>query len=68
MEKMPFNSSQFERMKPMRMYEVWHHGRMIGRTQAVSPEQAVNHVLYKVGLMGYLTPTEMQSVEARAVA
>lgn len=65
---MPFDTSAFSRMKPIRLYEVRHHGRMIGRTQASSPEQAVNHVLYRVGLIGYLTAAEMKAVEARAVA
>jgi len=66
MERIPFNTNQFKR--PVRTYEIWHHGRMIGRTVAVSPEQAVNHVLYRVGLIGYLTPIEMKAVEARLVA
>lgn len=65
---MPFDTSVFSHMKPIRLYEVWHHGRMIGRTQASSPEQAVNFVLYRVGLIGYLTAAEMKAVEARAVA
>ncbi len=52
----------------MKTYEVWHHGRMIGKTIAVSEEQAVNHVLYRLGLIGYLSIAEMKTVKARLVA
>ncbi len=59
---LPFNSKEFK--KPLCEYEVWHHGRMIGRTQAVSEEQAVNNVLYRLGLLGFMTRIEMASVRA----
>jgi hypothetical protein len=63
---LPFNAKQFR--KPLNEYEVWHHGRLIGRTQAVSEEQAVNNVLYRLGLIGYMTRIEMEAVRAVLVA
>lgn len=66
MERMPFNTRCIP--KPMKTYEVWHHGRMIGKTTAVSEAQAINNVLYRLGLIGYLSVAEMKSVQARLVA
>lgn len=63
---LPFDAKQFKR--PMKTYDVWHHGRLIGRTQAVSEEQAVNNVLYRCGLLAYMTMAEIGAVEARLVA
>lgn len=61
---LPFKWNQ----KPTKKYEVWHHGRMIGETYAVSEEQAINNVLYRVGLIGYLSVAEMKSVKAKVIA
>ena len=64
--QLPFKTTYLP--KPLKTYEVWHHGRMIGRTEAVSEEQAINNVLYRLGLIGYLTIAEKKTVTARLAA
>lgn len=66
MERMPFNSAKLPH--PMRKYNVYLHDLWLGETEAVSPEKAINNVVWTHGLYGILTRSELDELYAREVA
>lgn len=66
MERMPFNTAKMP-TAPKR-YDVFLHELWLGTSEAVSPEKAINNVLWAHNLMMILTPSERDEVYAVEVA
>ena len=66
MERMPFNTSKLP-TAPKR-YDVFLHDLWLGESTAVSPERAINNVVWTHGLYGILTRSELDELYAREVA
>ena len=66
MERMPFNTAKLP--KPTKRYDVYLHDLWLGTSEAVSPEKAINNVLWTHNLMMILTPSEKDEVYAVEVA
>lgn len=66
MERMPFNTAKLP-TAPKR-YDVFLHELWLGTSEAVSPEKAINNVLWTHNLMMILTPSERDEVYAVEVA
>lgn len=66
MERMPFNTAKLP-TAPKR-YDVFLHDLWLGESTAVSPEKAINNVLWTHNLVMILTPSERDEVYAVEVA
>ena len=66
MERMPFNTSKLQ-TAPKR-YDVFLRDMWLGTSEAVSPEKAINNVVWTHGLYGILTRSELDELYAREVA
>lgn len=66
MERMPFNTAKLP-TAPKR-YDVFLHDLWLGETEAVSPEKAINNVLWAHNLHMILTAMEKAELYAVEVA
>ena len=66
MERMPFNTSKLQ-TAPKR-YDVFLRDMWLGTSEAVSPEKAINNVLWTYNLHMILTAEEKTELYAREVA
>ena len=66
MERMPFNTAKLPNA-PKR-YDVFLRDLWLGESTAVSPEKAINNVVWTHGLYGILTRSELNELYAREVA
>lgn len=66
MERMPFNTAKLP-TAPKR-YDVFLHDLWLGETEAVSPEKAINNVLWTHNLHMILTAMEKDELYAVEVA
>lgn len=66
MERMPFNTSKLP-TAPKR-YDVFLRDLWLGESTAVSPEKAINNVVWTRGLYGILTRSELDELYARESA
>lgn len=62
MERMPFNTAKLP--KPTKRYDVYLHDLWLGESEAVSPEKAINNVVWTHGLYGILTRSELDDLYA----
>ena len=62
MEHMPFNTAKLP--KPTKRYDVYLHDLWLGESEAVSPEKAINNVVWTHGLYGILTRSELDDLYA----
>lgn len=62
MERMPFNTAKLP--KPTKRYDVYLHDLWLGESEAVSPEKAINNVVWTHGLYGILTRSELNELYA----
>jgi hypothetical protein len=66
MERMPFNTAKLP-TAPKR-YDVFLHDLWLGESTAVSPEKAINNVVWTHGLYWILTRSELDELYARESA
>ena len=66
MDRMPFNSATLP-TAPKR-YDVYLHDMWLGETEAVSPQKAINNVLWTHNLHMILTAEEKSELYARESA
>ena len=62
MERMPFNTAKLP--KPTKRYDVYLHDLWLGESEAVSPEKAINNVVWTHRLYGILTCSELDDLYA----
>lgn len=66
MERMPFNTVKLPTAP--KQYDVFLHDLWLGTSEAVSPEKAINNVVWAHCLYGILTRSELDELYAREVA
>lgn len=66
MERMPFNPAKLP--KPTKRYDVFLRDMWLGTSEAVSPEKAINNVVWTHGLYMILTRSELDELYAREAA
>lgn len=66
MGRMPFNTAKLPTAS--KRYDVFLRDMWLGTSEAVSPEKAINNVVWTHGLYGILTRSELDELYAREVA
>lgn len=66
MEKMPFNTAKLPKLT--KRYDVYLHDLWLGESEAVSPEKAINNVVWTHNLHMILTESEKSELYAREVS
>ena len=66
MQRLPFDTARLP--KPTKRYDVFLRDLWLGTSEAVSPEKAINNVVWTHNLYGILTRSELNELYAKEVA